>query len=134
MLAQTKLALVALLITCLAHAALAQQKISNDQAPQGPGMVTVSARVAAGLLVNKEPPVCPPIAKTRHFSETVVVQVTITETGTVEHLSVKSGPAMLQQAALQAVKTYRYRPYLVHYKPVKALTTVNVVFNSQQCL
>ena len=43
-------------------------------------------------------------------------------------LSVDSGPAMLQQAALDAVKTYRYRPYLLNDKPVKAVTTVNVIF------
>jgi protein TonB len=133
MFTQTKLAPAALLITCLAYTASAQQKIANDQDPQGPAIVTISASFAAGLLVKKEPPVCPPIAKTRHFSETVVVQVTITETGTVEHLIVKSGPAMLQQATMDAVKTYRYRPYLIHYKPVKVLTTVNVVFNSQHC-
>ena len=130
---QTKLALVALLITGFVLTASAQQKIANDQDTQGPTMVRISASFAAGLLVKKEPPVCPPIAKTRHFSETVVVQVTITETGTVENLSVKSGPAILQQAAMDAVRTYRYRPYLVHYNPVKVLTTVNVVFNSQHC-
>ena len=133
MFTQTKLALMALFITCLSHTASAQQKATNDQDPQGNTTVTISARFASGLLVKKEPPVCPPIARTRYFSGTVVVQVTITETGTVEHLSVKSGPAMLQQAALDAVKTYRYRPYLIRYKPVRALTTVNVLFNSQQC-
>jgi protein TonB len=46
----------------------------------------------------------------------------------VEHLSVVSGPVMLQQAALDAVKTYRYRPYLINNSPVKVSTTVNVIF------
>jgi periplasmic protein TonB len=134
MLAQKKLALMVLLINCLAHEASAEQNPTNAKAPQASEIVTISPRVATGLLVEKKSPTYPPAARAKHVSGTVVVQVTITETGTVEHLSVKSGPAMLQQAALDAVKSYRYRPYLIHYKPVQALTTVNVVFNSQCCL
>jgi len=42
---------------------------------------------------------------------------------------VVGGPAMLQQAALDAVKAWRYRPYLLGSEPVEVETTVNVVFN-----
>jgi protein TonB len=58
----------------------------------------------------------------------VVLQVTISKTGEVERLRVVSGPAMLQQAALDAVKTWRYRPYLLNNEPVEVETTVNVIF------
>jgi len=36
---------------------------------------------------------------------------------------------MLQQAALDAVRTWRYEPYVMNGAPVEVLTTVNVIFN-----
>ena len=57
-----------------------------------------------------------------------MIQATISKTGTIENLHVISGPAMLQQAALDAVKTWRYRPYLLNNEPVEVETTVNVIF------
>jgi protein TonB len=58
----------------------------------------------------------------------VVLQATISKTGSIEGLHVISGPAMLQQAALEAVKNWRYRPYLLNNEPVEVETTVNVIF------
>jgi len=45
---------------------------------------------------------------------------------------VTSGPLMLQQAAVDAVRTWRYRPYLLNGDPVEVETTVNVIFTLQQ--
>jgi protein TonB len=70
----------------------------------------------------------PPIAKAARVSGTVVLQATISKTGAIENLTVTSGPAMLQQAALDAVRTWRYRPYLLNNEPVEVQTTVNVIF------
>jgi protein TonB len=58
----------------------------------------------------------------------VVLQATISKAGTIENLRVAGGPAMLQQAALDAVKTWRYRPYLLNGQPVEVETTINVIF------
>jgi protein TonB len=58
----------------------------------------------------------------------VVLQATISKTGTIEGLHVMSGPAMLQQAAMDAVRSWRYRPYLLNNEPVEVETTINVVF------
>jgi len=57
-----------------------------------------------------------------------VLQAMISKSGTIENLRVVSGPALLQQAALDAVKSWRYRPYLLNNLPVEVETTVNVVF------
>jgi protein TonB len=43
-----------------------------------------------------------------------------------------SGPVMLQQAAVDAVKTWRYRPYMLDGQPVEVETSVNVVFRMQR--
>jgi len=80
-------------------------------------------------LLQKTIPIYPPIAKAARVSGTVILQATISKTGTIENLRVISGPAMLQQSALEAVKSWRYRPYLLNNEPVEVETTVNVVFS-----
>jgi TonB family protein len=90
--------------------------------------VALSAALAQGLLLPGTAPVYPPIAKAARVSGTVVLQCTISESGLVEELQVVSGPPMLQQAALDAVKTWRYKPYLINKEPVKVETTVNVIY------
>jgi protein TonB len=62
------------------------------------------------------------------ISGTVVLHAVISDRGLVESLSVVSGPAILQQAALEAVRQWTYRPYLLNGMPVEVETTVNVVF------
>ena len=94
--------------------------------------VTISNGIAVGLLIQRTPPVYPAIARTARVSGTVVVQATISKSGTIENSRVVSGPAMLRQSAQDAVKTWRFRPYLLDGQPVEVETTVNVVFNLGQ--
>src|SRR6202034_2765713 len=84
-----------------------------------PKKINISAGVAVGNLIQKTQPVYPPIAKAARVSGTVVLQATISKTGTIENLRVISGPAMLQEAAMDAVKSWRYRPYLLNSDPVE---------------
>jgi protein TonB len=93
-----------------------------------PKKVNISAGVMQGMLLQKTVPVYPPIAKAARVSGTVVLQATISKTGSIENLRIISGPAMLQQAALDAVRSWRYRPYLLNNDPVEVETTVNVIF------
>jgi protein TonB len=90
--------------------------------------LVISSGVMAGMIVLKTQPVYPPIAKAARQSGTVVLQATISKTGAIENLHVISGPAMLQQAAMDAVRQWRYRPYLLNGEPVEVETTVNVIF------
>jgi TonB family protein len=93
-----------------------------------PPRVSIPADLAADLIFLKPTVPYPSIAGAARISGTVVLHALISETGTVEELQVISGPAMLQQAALDAVKTWRYRPYLLNNEPVEVETTVNVIF------
>jgi protein TonB len=104
------------------------QTAPKVQAPT-PKKVNISGGVAQGMLLQKTVPLYPPIAKAARVSGTVVLQATISKAGTIENLRVISGPAMLQQSALDAVKSWRYRPYLLNNEPVEVETTVNVVFS-----
>jgi len=74
-------------------------------------------------------PTYPAIAKAARVSGTVVLQATISKQGTIENLRVVSGPAMLQAAAMDAVKNWRYKPYLLNGDPVEVDTQVNVIFS-----
>jgi len=58
----------------------------------------------------------------------VQLQATISRNGTIENLRVVDGPALLQAAAVEAVKQWRYRPYLLNGEPVEVETTINVDF------
>jgi len=102
-------------------------QISPCSAPT-PRRVVVSSGVAASRLKTKIDPVYPAEAIKNHVSGTVVLHATISATGNTESLQVISGPASLQQAALDCVRQWTYRPYLLDNMPVAVETTINVVF------
>jgi protein TonB len=95
-------------------------------APSRP--LVLSSGVAAGMLIQNPPPIYPSIAKTAHESGTVELHATISKSGTIKDLHVVSGPAMLRQAAVDAVRTWRYRPYKLNNEPTEVETTIYVMF------
>src|ERR1700678_3859383 len=97
--------------------------------PAQPPRVTISGGVTEGLLVFHTTPIYPPIAIAARVSGTVVLAATISKSGSIEDLRVLSGPAMLRNSAVDAVKNWRYRPYLLNNQPVEVETTINVVFS-----
>ena len=92
------------------------------------GPVRVPSTIQEGLLLHKTIPVYPPIARASGIQGTVVLQATISRAGTIENLRVISGSMMLQQAAINAVQQWQYKPYLLNGEPVEVETTVNVIF------
>ena len=88
----------------------------------------VSSGVMQGMLIDKVVPVYPAVAQAIRASGTVVLQATISRMGAIENLRVVEGPALLRQAALDAVKQWRYKPYMLNGQPVEVETTVNVQF------
>ena len=91
--------------------------------------IMVAASVIAGNRISAPPPEYPAIAKAASVQGVVLLQVGISKTGVVDYMKVVSGPPMLQQAAIDAVKTWRYKPYLLNGEPVEVESEVNVVFN-----
>jgi protein TonB len=96
--------------------------------PEHTGPVRVPSSAVEALLLLKTIPTYPAIAIASRTEGTVSLEATISKAGTIENLRVVSGPAMLQLAALNAVRTWRYRPYLLDGQPVEVETTVNVIF------
>jgi protein TonB len=90
--------------------------------------IRLTSTMTAGLLLSKTTPAYPAIAKATGTSGTVVLAATISTTGSIEKLRVMSGSPLLTQAAIDAVQTWRYRPYLLNNQPVEVETTIQVVF------
>ncbi len=88
----------------------------------------ISSGVATGMLIQKTPPLYPSIAKAARVSGTVVLHATISKNGTIKGLQVVSGPEMLRQAAIDAVRTWRYKPYKLNNEPTEVDTSISVVF------
>jgi len=58
----------------------------------------------------------------------VVLDATVSENGLLENVKLVSGHALLAQAAIDAVRQWRYRPYLLNGKPVRMQTKITVNF------
>lgn len=93
-----------------------------------PHMVNISGGIAVGMLLRKVAPEYPQVAKDSRTQGTVVLQAIISKEGLIRDLHVVSGSKMLQDAALDAVRQWEYRPYLLNGEPVEVMTTINVVF------
>jgi periplasmic protein TonB len=94
-----------------------------------PKRVTVGGNVQAARLSNKVQPIYPPLARQTRISGTVKLHAIIGKNGTVEQLQVLSGHPLLVQAALDAVKQWRYQPTLLNGEPVEVDTEIDVIFS-----
>jgi TonB family protein len=98
--------------------------------------------VAEGQPCAKVDPIYPPLARVARVQGTVVLRVTISKTGNVQKVSLVSGHPLLVSAAIDAVKQWKFRPYLSNGSPAKVETAVQVNFvfdqgaspSSQPCI
>jgi TonB family protein len=115
---------IAKLLPCVLLAAafltlptLAQDSLEVDQAE------------LAKHVNHRVPPVYPPIAKAARIQGEVVFQVNVSTAGHVESLKVLNGPAMLQQAAMDCLRQWTYRPFLKDGTPVPATGKASIFFS-----
>ena len=94
-----------------------------------PQRVRVSSGVSTGLLIKKVTPNYPPLAKQARIQGHVLLQAEISKEGTIQNLQLISGHPMLAPAAIEAVKQWRYKPYLLNGEPVAVETQVDVIFS-----
>jgi periplasmic protein TonB len=94
-----------------------------------PQRVRVSSGVSSGMLIRKVQPNYPQLAKQARIQGTVLLQAEISKDGTIQNLQLISGHPMLAPAAIEAVKQWRYKPYLLNGEPVAVETTVQVNFS-----
>jgi len=109
------------------NASTSATRVTLAPAPSS-GPVHVSSGVSTGLLLAQILPVYPPIAITTRTEGTVVVEAIISKAGRIESAHVTAGPALLRQAALDAIRKARYSPYLLNGAPTEVATTITVNF------
>ncbi len=93
-----------------------------------PRRIRISQGVTTGLLVHKVEPEYPAIAKAAHIQGQVILNAVISKTGVIENITTVSGHPTLVPAAIEAVKHWQYRPYLLNGEPVEVETTITVSF------
>jgi TonB family protein len=94
--------------------------------------VDVSSGVMAGNVLSAPQPSYPLLATLTRTRGEVVMKAVISRDGTIENVHVIKGHRLLRGAATSAVRTWRYRPYLVNGRPVEVATTVSVDFSQAQ--
>ena len=105
---------------------------SATAAPPPPAPVARPPRVShmmEGNLIYKVQPVYPTLPRAARIQGQVLLRAFISRTGTIENLQAISGHPMLIPAALDAVRQWRYRPYILNGEPVEVETQITVNFS-----
>jgi protein TonB len=94
------------------------------------GQVVVPEPLMKQRLISSRVPIYPPAAKENRMAAVVSIQAIVTRDGSVEPVRVVQGDPALRQAALQAVSTWKYRPYLLNGRPIDVSTVISVDFSA----
>lgn len=97
-------------------------------APPTPTSIPVHSAIQASKLVHQVKPPYPPIAMQTRTQGVVKLHAIIARDGSIQQLQVMSGPPLLIQAAVDAVKQWRYSPTLLNGQPVEVVTQIDVNF------
>ena len=96
--------------------------------PVGPKRIIIS-HPSEAMLVNKVIPEYPSVARLAGVQGDVKLHAIIDKDGTIQSLTVTSGPDMLRDAAIKAVQQWRYRPYMLNGVAVEVETVITVSFH-----
>jgi len=93
------------------------------------GPVRIAGGVIAGNRISFVAPTYPLVAKMAHLGGTVVLHAIISKTGTIQDLQVASASnEIFEIAAIDAVRRWIYRPYLLNGQPTEVDTTITINF------
>jgi TonB family protein len=103
----------------------------NSQPAAPPAPVAVGGDVKQAKLLTSVPPVYPAMAKNQHVSGNVLIDALIDANGRVTTMKIVSGPALLHQAAMDALKQWKYQPATLDGKATAMHLTVTIQFRLQ---
>jgi TonB family protein len=86
-------------------------------------------RTKAPELLFSSAPIYPAMARQAHVEGQVTVEAVIDTTGKLTNITVVSGAPLLQQAALDSLRTWKYQPGFLNDKPVPIKTSITVNFH-----
>jgi TonB family protein len=105
------------------------QAATSGSGDENGGVVHVTKdKLTGGGLIRKVAPVYPEKARKKGIAGNVKLLVTIATDGQIHDVQPVSGPKELISAAIDAVKQWRYNPFLMDGKPVEVRTDINVNF------
>ena len=107
---------------------LRHKSSDTPAAAKGNKPVKLNGNVAAGRLLKRAPPVYPEDARRNYVQGTVRLLAVIQEDGSIGELRVAKGVCSLSRAAMDAVKQWRYQPFVVNGQNVRIYTTIETVF------
>jgi TonB family protein len=90
--------------------------------------VKLGGNIAAGRLLKRVPPVYPEDARRNYIQGTVRLLAVIQEDGSIGELRVAKGVCSLSKAAMDAIKQWKYQPFVVNGQNVRIYTTIETSF------
>jgi periplasmic protein TonB len=87
-----------------------------------------SSKLLQGSLIRRVEPVYPPLARNMRIEGPVVLDALISKDGSMDHLRVVSGHPLLVPAAIDAVKQWHYKPYILNSEAIEVETQITVNF------
>jgi|HubBroStandDraft_5_1064220.scaffolds.fasta_scaffold32413_2 protein TonB len=93
-----------------------------------PQRIRVSQGVTQGMIIRRIQPAYPPLARQARIQGPVVLQAEIGKDGSIQNLRLISGHPMLAPAAIEAIKQWKYKPYILNGEPVEVETTITFNF------
>ncbi len=94
-----------------------------------PTVVRIGGSIVAPKLVRQVKPAYPSVATQARVRGLVILEAQVDVHGAVKSLKVLRGPPLLEEAAMEAVRQWRYQPLLLNGEPREFILTVTVVFN-----
>jgi len=104
------------------------QSVANPQPVFPLVALPVSQGVTGGRITRKIDPTYPSEARVKRIEGAVMLDALVAEDGTVREVSITSGPPLLAKAAVQAVKQWRYQPFLLNGRPVSIHNQITIQF------
>ncbi|WP_263350814.1 M56 family metallopeptidase [Acidicapsa acidisoli] len=113
--------------TCASAIALRMEIAGVETQPDAPKKIHVKSTELK--VISHATPVYPQEAKEKRISGDVIVEAIISKEGVPSELRIQEGPKELQASALDAIRQWRYEPFLLNGNPVEVETTITVVYS-----
>jgi protein TonB len=107
-------------------------KLTDPPRPKKPTLIRVGGVVQQSKRIFMVDPVYPDLARRARVSGTVILEATIDEEGNVSELRILSGHPLLNQAAVEAVKQWKYSPTVLNGEPMMVQAVVTVIFHLRE--
>jgi protein TonB len=116
------------LLACMCFAAVA---LAQTEQPAKSTRLRVSSGVAEGLKIHDVQPKYPREAREKGIEGDVLLQATIDTKGSLINLHAVQGDPILVKASIDAVKKWKYRPFILKGEPVEVETTIKIQFHTR---